>query len=122
MPACLTLLFLLLEPKLLLFLLLITIAIVLVFVLFHVTAYGLGLGASLLMTFISGKRLPSIRKQTMTAYLGTTAHGLTRARDADRRVGPLGHFSCSASSQKNMTMQPMRTMSIRWLMKTIIRC
>ena len=78
-PACLTLLFLLLEPKLLLFLLLIAVAIVVVFALFHFTAYGLGLGVSLLMTFISGKRLPSIRKQTMTAYLGTTAHGLTRA-------------------------------------------
>lgn len=75
----LTLLLLVLKPKLLLFLIFFVIAIALVFGLFHVIAYGIGLGTSLALTLIRRRELPPIRKKTLIAYLGTTAQGLGRA-------------------------------------------
>ena len=75
----LTLLLLVLKPKLLFFLLVIVSAIAIVFALLHVITYGLGLSASLLLTLFRGRRPPPIGKKAMITYLGTTAHGLGRA-------------------------------------------
>ncbi|MCG8319013.1 MAG: transglycosylase domain-containing protein [Cytophagales bacterium] len=86
----LTLVLLVLKPKLWIFLLFFVIVIALLFGFLHVVTYGVGLGTALLWTFIRGRRLPPIRKNTMLAYLHTTARGLGRA------VTPIGVLAAGA--------------------------
>ena len=86
----LTLLLLVLKPKLLIFMLFFASAVAVVFGLFHVISYGLGLGIALLLTLVRGRKLPSIRKKTMVGYLTTTAQGLGRA------ITPVGVLALGA--------------------------
>ena len=88
--AGLTFLLLVLKPKLWLFLLFFASAIAFVFGLLHVVTYGSGLGTALLWTFIRGRQLPPIRKNTMVTYLSTTARGLGRS------VTPIGVLAVGA--------------------------
>ncbi len=74
-----TLLLLLMKPKLLFFLAFFAIAAAIVFGFLHVIAYCLGLTFSIVLAFFRQQALPAITRATMMTYLRTTAQGLGRA-------------------------------------------